>query len=121
MTADGRQNPLAGKVCPRCGRELVPLEQLADLAGCAAVLAHRVRDGLASMRLVIPQKVSNAVRELATATAPRLAQGLACAAGACSPLSADATGTGPLLSGPPALHTSAISIPGPKEGPDHDD
>ncbi len=69
--------------CPRCGRELVPLEQIAASAGCVAVLADRVKDGLASIRLAIPQRVSNAVRELSTA-APRLSEALACHAGTCS-------------------------------------
>lgn len=85
MTPDPVQLPLPGPRCPRCGREVFTLAELADLAGCAAVLADRVRDGLASMRLVIPQKVANAVRELATTTAPRLVTGLACVAGTCAP------------------------------------
>jgi hypothetical protein len=77
--------------CPRCGRTVMSPAELWEMAGCAFTLADRVRDGLASMRLCIPQKVANAVRELATSTAPRLHQGLACLAGTCCPPAAAGT------------------------------
>ncbi len=78
---------MTAPTCPRCGRDLVPLEQLAASAGCVAVLADRVRDGLQHIGRTIPQRVPNAVHELATA-APRLAEALECAAGICMPRSA---------------------------------
>ena len=69
--------------CARCGRPWVPLEDLTASAACQAVLADRVKLGLETMRLAIPQRVANAVRELSTTTA-QLAESLACHAGLCT-------------------------------------
>jgi hypothetical protein len=56
------------EACPRCGRDLVPLEAL-------AATARRARVALERMRIALPDDVTRGVRELDT--------GLACHAGLC--------------------------------------
>ena len=78
-----RREPLEAEICPHCGRALVPIEQLAAVAAALARAAARLVRAHAAMRLAVPQAWLDAMRELARDT-PRLAEGLACIAGACA-------------------------------------
>jgi adenine-specific DNA methylase len=70
--------------CPRCGRVIMPLDEIAPLA--TAVDEHRVRLRRAfdRMRLAIPVDLVRALQAL-DATTPRLAESLACHSGRCTP------------------------------------
>ncbi len=78
---------MMARACRRCGAELVPLEELAELAQVVAGDVARARRGLEGMRLALPQVLVDAVRNL-DRDAPQLAAALACHAGRCAPRAA---------------------------------
>ena len=70
--------------CPRCHRELVPLEQLATLATCVDEHRLRLRRSFDRMRLSVPQQFTLALHDL-DKTTPQLRAALACHTGVCTP------------------------------------
>jgi hypothetical protein len=80
MTA---QLPLQ-QTCSRCGRPVLSLQELHHRAVNLAGASVRLAAAYSQMRLVIPQAMLDAMREIERGV-PELSLGLACHARACTP------------------------------------
>ncbi len=76
--------PRQRETCPRCGAALLPLEELHRRAIDLADASVRLAAAYSRMRLVVPQALLDAMRQIER-EAPALSLALACVAGRCRP------------------------------------
>lgn len=74
---------LTAETCPRCGRAVLPLEELAAWAQATSEHAAGLRRAHERMKLAVPADFVRALQQLQV-VAPRLAEALRCHARTCT-------------------------------------